>query len=88
MRAGGLSRDYQAGVLFLTYSTLVSSGGRGRQTRYEQIVEWLGGAAFDGALVFDECHKCAAALTARCFVVKGPCACRWRRLDSSALSRA
>lgn len=26
-------------------------------SRLSQIVEWLGGEQFDGALVFDECHK-------------------------------
>ena len=29
----------------------------GAGSRLQQIVEWLGGDAFEGALVFDECHK-------------------------------
>ena len=37
-----------------TYSTLVSAG-RGK-SRLQQLVHWLG-PGFDGALVFDECHK-------------------------------
>lgn len=42
-------------MLFTTYTTLVA-GSRSR-TRMQQIVEWCGGAGFDGCLVFDECHK-------------------------------
>lgn len=41
-KAGGLSKDFQEGVLFLTYSTLVSAG-RGGTTRFEQVLTWLGG---------------------------------------------
>lgn len=66
-RAGGLCKDFQEGVLFLTYATLVSAG-RGKQSRLQQVLNWLGGAAFDGCLVFDECHRCAPATT--------PCAAR------------
>ena len=29
----------------------------GQGSRLQQIAEWLGGDAFDGALVFDECHR-------------------------------
>uniref|UniRef100_A0A1D2AC25 UBA domain-containing protein n=2 Tax=Auxenochlorella protothecoides TaxID=3075 RepID=A0A1D2AC25_AUXPR len=43
------------GVMFMTYSTLTSSI-KGR-TRLQQVVQWLGGPSFNGALVFDECHK-------------------------------
>lgn len=43
------------GVLFLTYSTLTSTI-RGRP-RAQQLAEWLGGAAFDGVLIFDEAHR-------------------------------
>jgi len=60
----------QEGVLFLTYSTLTSTV-KGK-TRLAQLVEWLNGGSssggsgsdrsgdrstFDGALIFDECHK-------------------------------
>jgi hypothetical protein len=58
MRVSGLSKDYAEGILFLTYSTLVS-GGRGKQSRMQQVMDWLGGADFDGCLVFDECHRYA-----------------------------
>ena len=55
-RAGGLCKDYHEGVLFLTYSTLISAG-RGKQSRYQQVLDWVGDK-FDGCLVFDECHRC------------------------------
>ncbi|KAL4431062.1 hypothetical protein ABPG75_006318 [Micractinium tetrahymenae] len=45
----------QEGCLFITYSTLISSG-RGR-TRLQQLVDWVGGAAFEGVICLDECHK-------------------------------
>ncbi|MEW5313763.1 MAG: hypothetical protein WDW38_005303 [Sanguina aurantia] len=54
-RALGLSKDFQTGVLFMTYATLVGNS-KGR-TRMQQVVDWLGGPSFDGCLVFDECHK-------------------------------
>ena len=56
-KVGGLSKDFQEGVLFLTYSTLTSAA-KGKQSRLAQVLEWVGGAAFEGCLVFDECHKC------------------------------
>jgi hypothetical protein len=64
MRVSGLSKDYAEGILFLTYSTLVS-GGRGKQSRMQQVLDWLGGADFDGCLVFDECHRYVTP-TGRC----------------------
>ncbi len=51
----GLSSELKRGVLFSTYSTLVSVAGR--TNRLSQVIEWCGGAAFDGCLVFDEAHK-------------------------------
>eukprot|EP00798_Chlamydomonas_sp_ICE-L_P028196 gene28196-31292_t len=56
-RALGLSKEFKEGCLFMTYSTLIASSSRGKQTRLQQVVEWLGGPSFDGCLVFDECHK-------------------------------
>mmetsp|Transcript_21181 Transcript_21181/g.47283 ORF Transcript_21181/g.47283 Transcript_21181/m.47283 type:complete len:1771 (-) Transcript_21181:242-5554(-) len=53
----------EGGMLFSTYSTLISKTGRGKKgggeekTRLDQIVEWCGGEEFDGLLMFDECHK-------------------------------
>ena len=38
-----------------TYSTLVSHV-KG-SSRLDQVVSWVGGADFDGPLIFDECHK-------------------------------
>ena len=38
-----------------TYSTL-ASGVKGR-TRLQQVVDWVGGKNFEGALVFDECGR-------------------------------
>ena len=38
-----------------TYHTLISPG-KGK-TRLEQVIEWVGGPDFDGAIVFDEAHK-------------------------------
>lgn len=43
------------GVIFLTYSSLVSSSDRGL-SRFKQLVEWCG-PDFDGLIVFDESHK-------------------------------
>ena len=40
---------------------LGAAGGKGQKRqktrRIDQLVEWAGGAEFDGCLVFDECHK-------------------------------
>eukprot|EP00775_Hariotina_reticulata_P007699 gene7699-7898_t len=41
-RALGLDKDLQEGVLFLTYSTLISAGRAGK-SRLEQVLEWLVG---------------------------------------------
>ena len=56
----GLAREAQSGVLFSTYSTLISatSGQKAKgASRLSQLVEWCGGPAFEGCLLFDECHK-------------------------------
>lgn len=47
--------DRDEGLLFLTYSTLISRG------RFEQLLKWCGAdepEKFDGLLSLDECHKC------------------------------
>ena len=51
----------EGGMLFSTYSTLISKTGRGKndeggqvKTRLDQVVEWCGGEEFDGLLMFDE----------------------------------
>ncbi|CAI5485719.1 unnamed protein product, partial [Closterium sp. Naga37s-1] len=43
------------GVLFLTYSTLIASA-ENRRSRLQQITQWCT-PGFDGAIIFDECHK-------------------------------
>ena len=54
-RAFGLSKEYQEGVLFTTYSTLVSKTQK--KSRLDQIVNWFGGEDAEGVVIFDECHK-------------------------------
>ncbi|XP_047387207.1 protein strawberry notch homolog 2 isoform X2 [Sciurus carolinensis] len=46
------------GVLFATYSALIgeSQAGGQHRTRLRQILQWCG-EAFEGVIVFDECHK-------------------------------
>uniref|UniRef100_A0A8C5KZ57 Protein strawberry notch homolog 2 n=1 Tax=Jaculus jaculus TaxID=51337 RepID=A0A8C5KZ57_JACJA len=46
------------GVLFATYSALIGESQVGGQhrTRLRQILQWCG-EAFDGVIIFDECHK-------------------------------
>lgn len=53
----GLTKEYETGVLFSTYTSLVSEGRRGKASRKEQIIKWCGGEEFDGLIIFDECHK-------------------------------
>jgi hypothetical protein len=60
-------RGFDEGVMFVTYSLLAAGGGSGgkkgkgagrkKETRLDELVKWCGGAAFDGCLIFDECHK-------------------------------
>ena len=56
------------GILFATYATLRSPARQGKQSRLDQIVEWLAGGmeeddrhAFAGVIVFDEAHAMANA---------------------------
>ena len=56
------------GILFATYATLRSPARQGKQSRLDQIVEWLAGGmeeddrhAFTGVIVFDEAHAMANA---------------------------
>ena len=50
-----------SGVLFATYMSLIASKRRPTvnefPTRIDQIINWVGGANFDGVIVFDESHK-------------------------------
>jgi hypothetical protein len=44
--------------MFLTYSLLVSGCQKSESvSRLNQIVDWCGGASFEGVLALDECHK-------------------------------
>ena len=51
----GMQVGVKEGVVFLTYSSLTSSSDKG-DTRLQQLVDWAG-PAFDGLIIFDECHK-------------------------------
>ncbi|GAB5368602.1 hypothetical protein AAMO2058_001333600 [Amorphochlora amoebiformis] len=56
-KAFGLSKEYQEGILFCTYSTLVSVGRTGSKgSRLDQIIRWCG-PGYQGCIIFDECHK-------------------------------
>jgi hypothetical protein len=57
---------FNSGVIFATYSSLVSSmkaKGQGKnkkvgKSRLMQLLEWCGGGkTFDGCILFDECHR-------------------------------
>lgn len=56
-----LHRSLQSGVMFSTYSSLVSGmkGQRGKrkESRLQQLVAWCGGEEFEGLLIFDESHR-------------------------------
>ena len=59
---------HEAGILFATYATLRSPARQGKRPRLDQAVHWLAGGldeaerhAFDGVIVFDECHALANA---------------------------
>ena len=53
---GDLTKSHPEGVMFATYSTLISKN-RQKQTRLDQLIEWCGGEDFDGLVMLDECHK-------------------------------
>mmetsp|Transcript_34732 Transcript_34732/g.107439 ORF Transcript_34732/g.107439 Transcript_34732/m.107439 type:complete len:553 (-) Transcript_34732:1352-3010(-) len=46
----------EEGVIFATYSLLVS-GGKEKKHRLNQLVKWCGGESFQGCIMFDEAHK-------------------------------
>lgn len=50
------------GIIFVTYATLRTQAIAGKQSRVEQLLSWLG-KDFDGAIVFDECHALANAIS-------------------------
>ncbi|RNA44326.1 strawberry notch -like protein, partial [Brachionus plicatilis] len=54
--------NIKKGVIFSTYSSLIGESQQKTEnkkysSRLEQLFQWLGGEAFDGVIVFDECHK-------------------------------
>ena len=49
------------GILFTTYATLRSSDRGGKNSRLQQILDWLG-PDFDGVILFDEAHAMANAV--------------------------
>ena len=49
------------GILFTTYATLRSSDRGGKNSRLQQILDWLG-TDFDGVILFDEAHAMANAV--------------------------
>lgn len=51
------------GVIFSTYSSLISKqAGKKNNTRLNQLVEWFG-VNYDGVIIFDECHKAKHLVT-------------------------
>ena len=59
---------HESGILFATYATLRSPARSASRARLDQIVAWLAGGldhahrhAFEGVIVFDECHALANA---------------------------
>lgn len=54
-KLAGHKINVRAGVIFLTYASLISSSDRG-MSRFKQLVEWCG-PEFDGLIIFDESHK-------------------------------
>ena len=55
------TKGMQEGVMFSTYNALAQSAKGGKQSRFDQIVEWLCGggshAEYEGCIIFDESHK-------------------------------
>lgn len=50
-----LQLGVKAGVVFLSYSSLISGCDNG-STRIDQLMNWCG-RDFEGLVIFDECHK-------------------------------
>ncbi|MBT7308270.1 MAG: hypothetical protein HN842_08625, partial [Gammaproteobacteria bacterium] len=46
----------ESGTIFATYSTLAKKPGEGKESRLDQLVNWLG-EDFDGVIALDEVHK-------------------------------
>ena len=48
---------YDEGVMFATYSSLISSSRDKKTSRLQQLIKWVGGHDFNGCILLDECHK-------------------------------
>lgn len=51
--------DLEEGVIFTTYSSLISKSSKTGKTRLQQLIDWLGE---DCVIIFDEAHKAKNAL--------------------------
>ena len=60
---------FKEGVLFLTYSILISkksgSSRSSHTSRYYQLLRWCGDKQFDGVLILDECHNAKTGTVTR-----------------------
>lgn len=52
------------GILFCTYATMRQDGRGEKKSRLNQIIDWCG-ADFDGAIIFDEAHQMANAVSSK-----------------------
>ena len=65
LKYGDLGDNYQEGVMFSTYQTLIAKN-RSKQTRLDQLVDWCGGDEFDGLIMLDEvCFKCMSDVSSK-----------------------
>ena len=51
--------DFDDGVIFCSYNTLIAKSKISEKTRMQQLIEWLGA---DGLVIFDECQRAQHAL--------------------------
>lgn len=51
--------DFEDGVIFCSYNTLIAKSKISEKTRMQQLIEWLG---IDGLVIFDECQRAQHAL--------------------------
>lgn len=51
--------DFEDGVIFCSYNTLIAKSKISEKTRMQQLIEWLGA---DGLVIFDECQRAQHAL--------------------------
>src|SRR6185369_14474442 len=51
--------NFEDGVIFCSYNTLIAKSKISEKTRMQQLIEWLG---IDGLVIFDECQRAQHAL--------------------------